>query len=219
MIRTRKDPISRIMLAAAILVFGAETARAELIINITQVPNDDPIGYGYNVVMTASGTIDLSGLTYLGSGSNGPGIDPGSAQVILGAVGTTSDASFYYGATGPHYLGYGGASGATLGNGDIIGVVGFENEIIVPQGYTSGSPLTATDTYYDETLLGLGITTTGTVTYTWGDPDSLVLNIIAAAAVPEPSSAFLAALGAGAVAILAYGRTHHRREQRCRPSE
>ncbi len=70
--------------------------------------------------------------------------------------------------------------------------------MFVPIGYSSGTALSATDTYSGQTLVSLGLTA-GTYTWTWGtgaDADSLTVNI-GVASVPEPSSLALAGRRAG----------------------
>jgi hypothetical protein len=116
---------------------------------------------------------------------------------------------------GPTTFGSGFTTFATAGTGDAFGVLGLEQQIFTPVGYTSGSALTTTETYTNQTLTSLGITP-GTYTWTWGsgaDADSFTLQIgPAAAAVPEPSTAIVAVFGA--VAFIAYGWTRHRRGHR-----
>jgi hypothetical protein len=68
--------------------------------------------------------------------------------------------------------------------------------IVVPSGYVSGS-LSGTATYNNQTFANLGLAS-GTYVWTWGtgaDADSLTLQIGPAAAVPEPPSLPLLAMG------------------------
>jgi hypothetical protein len=82
----------------------------------------------------------------------------------------------------------------------------------VPQGYVSESSLSSTDTFDTTNFTNLGLTA-GTYTYSWGTgPDQSLTVQIGPAAVPEPSSAFLAVVGA--VAVVTCGWFHHHRHQR-----
>ena len=100
------------------------------------------------------------------------------------------------GATGPTSFGSSGITSASSGSGDFFSDV--DGSIGVPQGYVSGTHLSATDTCAGQTLSGLGLTL-GTYTYTrgTGGPDHTLTVQIgpAATAVPEPSSALVAGFG------------------------
>jgi hypothetical protein len=94
-----------------------------------------------------------------------------------------------------------------------VAIFGNATEVVVPLGYVSGTPLSATDTWSNATISSLGLNP-GTYTWTWGDgphADSLTVQI-GAAAVPEPSTAIVAVVGAGA--FIAYGWSRHRRHER-----
>jgi hypothetical protein len=185
---------SAVTVAAALLIatFGGQ-AGAALIIDVSQV--------GANVVATGSGTIDLTGLTYLGGFSTNAGTIPDIALIYVGPSGTLD---VYTGASGPTSFGSGGDTTApSSGTGDIFGVQGnglsLGSLIDVPAGYVSGSPLSGSMTFDNTTIASVGLTP-GTYTYTWGsgtDADSLTINI---ASVPEPSSLIMA--GAAALAGL-----------------
>jgi hypothetical protein len=67
--------------------------------------------------------------------------------------------------------------------------------LVVPEGYVSGSQLSDTDTYFDETIAQLGLAP-GIYNYTWGSgatADSLTINI---GVVPEPASVAVVAIPA-----------------------
>jgi hypothetical protein len=69
----------------------------------------------------------------------------------------------------------------------------------VPVDYVSGAMLSDNDTWSSTTLSDLGLTP-GTYVYTWGNSDSVTVNVSDGA--PEPGSVFL--LGIGGVALLLY---------------
>lgn len=193
-------------LILAVLVAGGH-ARASVLITFEQVDN--------NVVETGSGAIDLTGLSNTGAvSSTGPNTDPLLALTFLGPVAPFSDYAGYTTITGPSSFGSGTGAAASTGSGDTFGIwVSSVVELVLPQGYVSGTSLSATDTYDNSTFTTLGLTP-GTYTYTWGtgaSADSLTVQI-GPAAVPEPSTAIVAVVGA--VAFVTYGWSRHRRHQR-----
>jgi hypothetical protein len=146
---------------------------------------------GSDVVMTASGTIDLDGLTLVDS-SRGPfmggGLGPTSSTFLMGANG--GYAKSYSGfTTTPSNFGTGGGAAPTSTTGDIFGIV-YDGTppylLIVPTGYTSGSQITGTQTFTGQTFTTLGLTQ-GTYTYTWGSGKSLSVVIGGPAVTPTPT--------------------------------
>jgi hypothetical protein len=139
------------------------TPSAPMTVTITEV--------GSNVVMSASGTVDLTGLTLVNPsfgpiGGGGLGIN--SATFICGNNG--SYAGTYSGFTStPSNFGPGAGAAPSSASGDIFGVV-FNNTppywLIVPTGYTSGANISSTQTFNNTSLSTLGLTN-GTYTYTW----------------------------------------------------
>jgi hypothetical protein len=183
------------LLSVAVLLAGGDT-RADITISIQQV--------GANVVASGAGEIDLTGLTFLGTSKNTPGIVPSQGYVVMGTTPGPLQNDLYTGITGPSS--FGGATGSipTSGSGDATLLDG--NFIGLPVGYVSGTSITSTDTYSNTTISAMSLTP-GTYTYTWGTggPDhTLALQI----GVPEPSTALIAVFGA--VAFIAYGWSRHR---------
>jgi hypothetical protein len=173
-------------LAVALALWCVVPARAGIIITIEQV--------GSNVVATGSGSIDLAGLTSLGSESGGhTGVAPNIADVLLGppVVSTIDD---YGSVTGPGSFGPGGGTNASPGSGDLFGVAGAFDIIAVPHNYASGTMLSATDTFSGKTLSSLGLTP-GTYTYTWGTGGPAHTLTVQVGTVPEPSSVLIASCG------------------------
>ena len=176
-------------IAAVALALCTTSARADVTITIEQVGND--------VVATASGSIDLTGLTELaGAAETSAAIHPSHAFLALGSMAFTDQ---YSGITGPSSFGTGPFTSATTASGNTFWISGETSGLNVPVGYVSGTQLSATDTFQSQTITGLGLTP-GTDTYTWGTggPDHTLTVQIgpAATAVPEPSSALLAGFGA-----------------------
>jgi hypothetical protein len=157
------------------------------------VINDEQVGS--NVVATGSGTIDLTDLTYSFYGTGVSYVDPYYGIIVLGTP--TQIGDVYRGFSGPASFGTGGSTSASSNSGDILGIAASSNEIAVPQGYVSGSPLSGSETYDNATIAGLGLNL-GTYVWTWGtgnESDSFTVNI-GVASVPEPSSLVLAGTAA-----------------------
>ena len=190
---TRKHAFCGILALVSLLGLGTtQSARANFIAVINQV--------GTDVVVTGSGTIDLTGLSLFADGSSP------DAQIIpiQGVLSLQYGSIFVYAnISGPTSFGMGGITRASSSSGDVVGLYGFgSNMLVVPAGYVSGNPLSDTSTYNNATVAGLGLTP-GTYTWTWGTgihADSFELQI-----VPEPST--LALLGLAAIAAtVAYRR-------------
>ena len=120
-----------------------------------------------------------------------------------------AEGSTYGSLSGPSNFGPGTGNGmiASSWSGDIVGLTG-PTDLLVPLGYTSGSPLAATETWDGATLAELGVTD-GTYVWTWGSgahADSLTLEIGPVAAVPEPSTWAMMILGFCSIALIAYRR-------------
>ena len=147
---------------------------------------------GSNVVATGSGSIDLTGLTFDGSGDLGGSFtEPTFGVLVVGPAQITAFDS-YRGITAPGSLGPGAlGGGASSGSGDLVGpdIAGPLPVLIVPKGYASGDLLSDSAAWDSTTLSILGLTP-GTYTYTWDSgADSLAINI----GVPEPASLTLLA--------------------------
>jgi hypothetical protein len=157
-------------------------AQADYIVTLLQV--------GPNVVATGSGTIDWTGLTLQSSSATGPAanIQPQVAVIVTGQR-ANPKVDIYTGFTGPTNFGSGGFKLADFGSGDQVGVRPTFDELFVPAGYVSGSPLVDSSTYNNATFSSLGVTP-GTYVWTWGtgvDADSFTLQI-GPAAVPDSGS-------------------------------
>jgi hypothetical protein len=147
----------RAMLAAA-LMMGAGRAEAGVIIAFDEVGSD--------VVASASGTINLTGMSLFGSGT-----------LIIPVV----------------EFGPGGSTFASSGSGTPFGVQGVEGFLVVPFGYASGQSLSSSATFVNTTISGVGLTPG---TYSFHLPEDTITVQISPPAVPEPSTLAMAGLGA-----------------------
>ena len=177
--------VRRIASAFALaLALCAASAQADVTITIDEV--------GPDVVASESGTINLTGLTFFGSGTLiTPVVEPSSAVVTMGLPNTGSD--LYQGLTGPSSFGPGGPISASSGSGTPFGVQGDGGFLVVPSGYVSGHGLSSTATFDNTTISGLGLTPG---TYTFDLPqDTITVQISPTTAVPEPSTTLAVAVG------------------------
>ena len=169
---------------------------------------------GANVIGTGSGSLNVTGLTSIGSQGVEHAYVTGLYAVIVLGTASPSPIAGYTGISGPTSFGSNGNNVfADSGTGDLAGVVGVSGDLLVPLGYASGTSLgTSTDTWDSNTFASLGVTP-GTYVWTWGsgaDADSFTLQI-GPAAVAEPGS--LALLGA---AIVGFGLIRRRRAKATR---
>ena len=175
----RKHVFYGILALVSLLGLGiTQSARANVIATINQV--------GTSVVGTGSGTVDLAGLTFVGSGSLAAGVNPSIAAFNAGS----GPFDVYSGVSGPTSFGIGGPSfPANSSTGNPVSIFGQVGELRLPQGYLTGGPLSGTFTFNNATFAGLGVTP-GTYVWTWGTgvhADSFTLQI-GPAGVPDAGS-------------------------------
>jgi hypothetical protein len=127
---------------------------------------------GSDVIMSVSGTIDLSGLTLVQAGAEYGGIAGGlgttTATFIMASNGVIFDTYSGF-TTTPTSFGSVGGGGASSSTGDAFGIIYQEAppyQLVVPNGYTSGSQITGTQTFTGQTFTTLGLVE-GTYTYIW----------------------------------------------------
>jgi hypothetical protein len=188
-VRTRKIAAVGALAALGFAIGVAPRAEAAFIATIEQI--------GSNVVVTGSGSLDLTGLTFLDTGGTTSGIDPAASVLSIGPAGSVPTDVYRGSINGPSNFGSGGiAQPSSSGSGDRAGLQ-LDFGVFVAQGYVSGDALSDTSTYDNATFSSLGLTS-GTYVWTWGsgaDADSFTLEI----GVPEPAS--LALLGTGVVGL------------------
>jgi hypothetical protein len=212
----RRSVLVSSLAALALLLAGTGGTQAGFVYTISQT--------GANVVTgTGSGSFDITGLTHVGNATN----NTTGAVIIpnLGVLATqTGQAPLFSGPSGPTNFGSGFGHIASTTSGDFFGIEGGASPaidagpsastslLILPStSYTSGTTLSATDTWAG-TIASLGLTP-GTYTWTWnttpgvvgpnvpGTSDFFTVDVVAA--VPEPASVI--PLLTGALGLLAYG--------------
>lgn len=181
---------------AAMVLVGAvfpRSAEATFIVDINQV--------GPNVVITSSGTLNVTGLTLGGPTAGVPEIGASVPTINVGAAAAAG--TFYVGITGPSSFGSGALiGGPDTASGDLVGIA-LGIHLLVPSGYVSGSALSDSMAFDGGTYALMGLTP-GTYTWSWGIPgtnfDSFVLDIHPVTeSVPEPTT--LAVLVAGLLGL------------------
>jgi len=179
----------------------SQNATAEVVVNISQVGSD--------VVATGSGSFDTAALTNDLTIPNVPAfVQSGYATLDIGSTETVlryDDFSSFI-PVGPTDFGTSFAAlNASSGTGDNFAFGEFAQDpspypglIVVPTGYISGSSLSGTATWDNQTLSSLGIDP-GSYTWTWGSgptADSFTINVTDAAA-PEPGAFGSSVVAAG----------------------
>ena len=162
---------------------------------------------GSNVVANGSGPINLTGLTSAGQNEVLPGLSG-----ALGIIQTGPDPSQvdrYIGFTGPTSFGLGFFFEANSASGDFVGIRNSERPIsglLVPQGYSSGNPLSSSATWNNATFASLGVTP-GTYVWTWGTglANQNFTLIIEGAGVPDGGST-VSLLGFASLGLVALRR-------------
>ena len=190
-------------IVAAFLVSGNIAANASpYVVTLEEV--------GSNVVATGSGNIDLTGLTLSGNVPNeNSGVVPNLARLAVGGSSFTDLYSPSAPFSGPSSFGPGSSlTNANSESGSWVALGVFpNNEIGVPTGYSSDSPLgNSTAIYNNATFASLGVTP-GIYLWTWGNrPDQRFELDIGVTAVPEPVAAPLFAAGLAALGLLHWRR-------------
>ena len=122
---------------------------------------------GSDVVMSGYGGFNITDLTYVSTGGYGAGLNPQGGVFLLGASPTTLD--LYTGSTFSGTSSFGGlptGTTSTTDSGYLLGIFPLNN-LAVPTGYVSGTFISGSTTYLNQTLSGLAATP-GTYIYTWG---------------------------------------------------
>ena len=153
---------------AALIGLGlsAPPAEAGYIVTLTQM--------GSNVVATGSGTIDLAALSFFSPQDPlAAQVDPANGEINIGFGAVFGAFDLYKGITGPTNFGNGGFTDAQTTSGDPVGISGSGKFLLgLPlllalRGYVSGSPLSDSATFDNQTFATLDATP-GTYVWKWG---------------------------------------------------
>ena len=195
----------RIVALLAFLLAGVSPSAQGAVI-VDAIETGGPSG---DVVFSGSGSLNLDAWTRAAvDGEDFGRIDP-PRRFNVGPV-PSVPVDRYQDAVnfdGPSNFGLAGDSLGSSGSGDIFGLLFADplpvSGLIVPDGYTSGDPLSGSTTYDNETFASLGVDI-GSYTWTWGSgdsADSITLNI-----VPEPGTAALLGLGVAGLGVVGRSR-------------
>lgn len=178
------------LFVVAVLLCGAN-AQAAAIFNLVESGGD--------VILSGSGSINLTGLTGIGDASSAvtPFMNPSFPNFRAGDTGF-HNLDRYEGITGPTSFGSGGPNIGSSGSGDVFGIHGA-TVLYVPDGYLSGSALSGTGVWTSETFASLDVTE-GTYVWSWSS-DSITLNI---GQVPIPAAAWL--FGSALLSLIGFKR-------------
>src|SRR4051794_14137367 len=186
-----------VVLGALLLGPGpiSSPAQAGYIVTYAEVGND--------VIATGSGALDTTGLNFFASTGFASKIEPDKGSSVTGpALSSPSNGAPVDQWSGIGILtpfGSGSFNFADSGSGDLVGIEALlagTPDLMVPQGYVSGTSLSSTATYLNATFASLGISTDfGFYPYEWGtgENQNFTLHIALSGSpgplpVPEPAS-------------------------------
>lgn len=179
-----KIPLPAMHLAIGAAIFVPAAANASITINVVES--------GGNLVATASGSLNLTGLTPVDLDQIAPALEANIAYIGFSSAYPFSIGFAYSGITGPSSFGSGsdffltGASSGTIFSvvGNDFGTGAF---LSVDPNYTSGSAISSTETFSNLTFASAGITP-GPYIYTLPN-DTITINFGSVeGVVPEPST-------------------------------
>ena len=168
---------------AIVCTLSIQPARAGYIVTLQRI--------GPDVVANGSGAIDLTGTFFAGPGTNfSAHVSPIVGIIFTGpTTGTNVDIYGSRSWTGPTTFGSAGFKFASSGGGDIAGIDGQFEALYLPSGYVSGTALSDTATYHNQSLSTLGVTP-GTYVWTWGAGADQNFTLKTLAGVPDSGSTF-----------------------------
>lgn len=199
--RTRKLPL---LLALAVVLLGASSARATIMVNASEVGSD--------VVFTLSGGVDLASLTDGGATGGFPAVISPTAPLLSFGTGSGSHVYLVSNLITPpgNNFGTGGQSLPSSVTGTTLFTMNFgvqSPNLLFSPGF-AGSGLNGIMTFNSASFSSLGLTI-GTYEWDWSNGNNtgnIILNIgqsVPGTSVPDTGSTLaLLALGAGGVVAL-----------------
>lgn len=171
--------------AGAALGASATAAHAQAVMTLTITESAG------NLVASASGTLNLAGLSVFGSGG-----DAGSGSLYNRGfrAGVNGPYTSYTGFSGPTAFGGPGGAYVSSGTGPLFQFEVWNGRLYLAQGYVSGTPLFSTSTVNNATYASVNLAP-GTYTWTYGSGETAgIINL----SIPAPGAA--AALGMAGLA-------------------
>lgn len=114
---------------------------------------------GDNVIVSLSGNLNIEGLSIFNESATlaGPGsINPEFPELLM--VGGSGNFTIYSAFVAPSLsFGPGSFTPSEAHTGDVIGIFPLSSFLYLPLGYTSGTFLSSTITFFDKTLAVLGV--------------------------------------------------------------
>jgi hypothetical protein len=161
---------------------------------------------GPDVVITGSGKANLSGLTFVANNNFWTNYISDIEVYVGPDAFNDGNVSIYSGIAGPLSFGIDSSLYELADNvgsgGDLFGILADNgsgiNQLVLPLGYSSNSPLNGVSRFSSLTIAQLGLTPGQLTTWSWGsgaNADSLRLEV-ADSASPVPTPAPLLGLGA-----------------------
>jgi hypothetical protein len=161
---------------------------------------------GNDVVLSGTGSVNLTGLTLGGEEFLGIPNTIAPGQIIIGSL---IGCEYFTGLMGSYNAPF--ASGSSLAQGDTGPGFGIDNaleELLLPVGYVSNADLDSSSTYDNTTITALGLNP-GIYSWSWagGGVDLIILSSSSGGTtVPEPSTLATLALPLAALLLARRGQ-------------
>ena len=180
----------RLIWILCFVLFAHSEARADL--SFTMVED------GSDVVLTGSGTVDLTDMGRRGTFTKGAEAFPVLSIFVTGSATPATVELRTGGAIGPNSFGAGSTRvSASFGSGDTFGLNGPPANssqfggLWLPNGYSSGSFLSGSSTYSNHSYDSLGITPGD---YSWTVKNNTVTLSVVPSPIPEPGVFLLSSM-------------------------
>jgi hypothetical protein len=140
---------------------------------------------GGNVVVSGTGTVNLTGLSAPTSDAISQSITPQFNRIFVASGNSSYNVDVYTGLTATTIIGSGTVTVGSSGSGSsVFGIDGSLNKFFVQEGYVSGDPLQASTTYNSNSLAGLGV---DAGTYIFSLPSDTITIQVGPAPTPTPT--------------------------------